>query len=160
MKKFTQKFASYIMVFLMGLGLVAPALAAAPTYATAGNSAPTTFGAEAAILTGCAQQGNDGSGGGVACIVILVVDILSVLIGIVGVIGIVIVGIQYLTAGGNEEQVRKAKRRLFEIVLGLALYAVAYLFAKWLLPNFDNSNNGGSSPVSSAIPYLIAAIGV
>lgn len=66
----------------------------------------------------------------------LVVDIMTIGIGILGVIGITVVGIQYLTAGGSEEKTRKAKRRLFEIVIGLVAYVIIYTFLRWLLPNF------------------------
>ena len=104
MKKIAQKFTALIAAFMMGIGMLAPAIQAAPVYA-AGPT--TTFGAQAAILTGCAKEGEDGQGGGIKCIIKLIVDILSVLIGIVGVIGIVWVGIQYMTAGGNEEKTRK-----------------------------------------------------
>ena len=147
MRKIMQKFFTITTVFLMGVGLVAPALSTTPAYAT---SEVTTFGAKAAILTGCAGAEN-GQGEGIKCVVRLVVDILSVLIGIVGVIGIVVVGIQYLTAGGNEEQTRKAKRRLFEIVIGLVAYAIAYALLAWLLPGFSPSDNNTS--------FLITAIG-
>ena len=59
---------------------------------------------------------------------------MSIGIGILGVIGITIVGIQYLTAGGSEEKTRKAKRRMFEIVIGIVAYVLLYWFLKWLLP--------------------------
>ena len=62
---------------------------------------------------------------------------MSIGVGILGVLGIVIVGIQYLTAGGNEEQTRKAKRRMFEIVIGLVAYVLVYAFLKFLLPTFQ-----------------------
>ena len=55
-------------------------------------------------------------------------------VGILGVIGIMIAGIQYLTAKGNEEQVKKAKRRIGEIVLGLAAFVTLYVVISWLLP--------------------------
>ena len=38
------------------------------------------------------------------------------------------------TAGGSEEKTRKAKRRMFEIVIGLVAYVVLYAFVKWLIP--------------------------
>lgn len=87
------------------------------------------FAAETAILNG--DQGIKG-------VIELVVNILSVLVGVVGIIGIVIVGIQYMTAGGNEEKTRKAKRRLFEIVIGMVAYALIAVALNWLLPNFNN----------------------
>lgn len=90
------------------------------------------FAAETAILDG--NQGIEG-------VIRLVIDIFSILIGIVGVIGIVVVGVQYMTAGGNEEKTRKAKRRLFEIVIGLAAYAAGYALLSWLLPNFTGNGS-------------------
>lgn len=89
----------------------------------------TKFAAETAILDG--SQGIKG-------VIVFVVNILSVLVGVVGIIGIVIVGIQYMTAGGNEEKTRKAKRRLFEIVIGMVAYALIAVVLNWLLPNFNN----------------------
>ena len=131
MKKVIQKITAAIMVFMMGVGMVAPALQATPAYADKYGESE-----RAAILTGCADaEGTEGGNGkGIICVVQLVVNIMSVLIGVVGVIGIVIVGLQYLTAGGNEEQVRKAKRRLFEIIIGLVAYAFVYALAQWILP--------------------------
>ena len=82
---------------------------------------------KAIILTGCADRED-----GVMCIIELVRDILSIGVGILGVIGISVVGIQYLTAGGNEEKTRKAKHRLFEIILGLAVYAVLAVLVSFL----------------------------
>ena len=104
------------------------------------------FAAETAIL-----HDSSGNSLGIQEVILLVVDILSILIGIVGVIGIVYMGIQYMTAGGNEEKTRKAKRRLFEIVIGLAAYAAGYALLKWLLPNFN--------PGSDATSALITLIG-
>lgn len=147
MKKIAQKFLSLFVAFLMGVGLVAPTLTATPVYAD-GESG------QAAILTDCASK-EAGGGEGIRCVVLLVVNILSVLVGIVGVIGIVIVGIQYLTAGGSEEQTRKAKRRLFEIVIGIALYVLIAVLLNWLIPNFDASESG-----SSSLPTFIASLGV
>lgn len=71
-------------------------------------------------------------GESILSIVNLVIDILSVSVGILGVIGISVVGIQYLTAGGNEEKTRKAKRRMVEIVLGIVIYIMLYWILKWL----------------------------
>ena len=64
--------------------------------------------------------------------------VMTIGIGILGVIGISITGIQYLTAGGSEEKTRKAKRRMFEIVIGLVAYVLIYAALKWLLPSFGS----------------------
>jgi len=77
-------------------------------------------------LSGCTQNP-------VICVVELGMNIMSVVAGILVVIGIVVVGIQYMTAGGNEAQLTKAKRRMLEIVIGAVLYACLYPLAHWFL---------------------------
>ena len=64
---------------------------------------------------------------------------MSVCVGILGVIGITVVGIQYLTAGGSEEKVKKSKRRMLEIVIGIVAYVILYSALKWLLPSFNGA---------------------
>ena len=154
MKKIAQKILPVFAAILMGLSLIpTQVFAAAP--ATPAISPVTTFGAEekkveAAILKGCAGKETD-SGEGILCIVFLVLNIMNVLVGVLGIIGIVVVGIQYLTAGGNEEQVRKAKRRLFEIVIGLALYALIAALINWLVPVGTPSDNSDTSSIVTSI---------
>ena len=132
MKLVKQKILPVIVSILMGLGLVAPTFNTVPVYADDDDDKT-----QAAILTGCAsEEDSKGGGAGITCIVRLVANIMSVIIGIAGIIGIVVVGIQYLTAGGNEEQTRKAKRRLFEIIIGIAVYALGYSLLNWLLPGY------------------------
>lgn len=122
------KFATIITtIALVIAGVGAPIVAMSPANVFAADGKP-----EAAILTGCAKEGGEES---IMCILNLAVDILSIGVGIFGVIGISVSGIQYLTAGGNEEKTRKAKRRLFEIVIGLAAYVVIYSLLRWLLPS-------------------------
>ena len=75
---------------------------------------------------------DDGKGSSITHILNLVVDIMTIGVGILGVVGISIVGIQYLTAGGNEEKTRKAKRRLLEIVIGLIVYAIFVAILEFL----------------------------
>lgn len=86
-------------------------------------------GVDTAIIK--CDPAND-KGQSVIAILNIVLDIMTVCIGIVAAVGIAIVGVQYMTAGDNEEQVRKSKRRLFEIVLGLAAYVLIYALLKWL----------------------------
>lgn len=80
--------------------------------------------------------GSNGEAGGIEGTLKLVVNIMSVGVGILAAIGIAVVGIQYITAGGNEEQTRKAKRRMFEIVIGVLAYVLLYALLSWLLPGF------------------------
>ena len=88
-------------------------------------------------LSGGDQYCDDGNGQGVMDILKLIVNVLSVIIGALGIVGIVIVGIQYMSSGGNEEKMRKAKRRMVEIVLGLVAYALVYVLLRFLAPGFN-----------------------
>ena len=87
---------------------------------------------DTSILSSCDCDGGN-KGGAITNTLKLVIDIMSIGIGILGVVGISVVGIQYLTAGGNEEKTKKAKRRLFEIVLGLVVYVAFAVLMNWLL---------------------------
>ena len=138
-----QKLLTSLAALILGLFVaVAPLAFSTPTFAADGTTSCTCDGGgtgtmtEGAILSYC----DCGHGESVKAVINLVINILSVGVGIIGAAGITIVGIQYLTAGGNEEQTRKAKRRLLEIVLGLAFYAVAYALLAWLLPGFGNNS--------------------
>ena len=83
----------------------------------------------------------DTDGDSIFDILRLVVNIMTIGIGILGIIGITVVGVQYLTAGGDEEQTRKAKRRMFEIILGLVIYAAFFAILNWLLPGFSEATD-------------------
>ena len=72
--------------------------------------------------------------GGVWHILSLILDLLSMGIGILGVIGISVAGVQFLTSKGNPEQAGKAKTRIFQLVIGLAMYALLFVGLEWLLP--------------------------
>ena len=105
-----------LMTVCFGLGLGQPAFAA------------KCGGADTSLIE-C-----DDSEGGIWHILSLAVDILSIGVGILGVIGILVAGIQFLTSKDNVAQNQKAKTRLFQITIGLAVYAVVFVFVEWLLP--------------------------
>ena len=106
-----------------------------PVYAAECDCPDGSKGVKTAILSGGCSCDN-GQGSEVIRILNLVVSILTIGIGILGVVGITVVGIQYLTAGGSEEKTRKAKRRLFEIVIGLVAYVLIYALLSFLIPDF------------------------
>lgn len=108
----------------------------APVMATECDCPDGSKGVKTAILSGgCSCDPGDGSE--IMRILNLVASIMTIGVGILGVLGITIVGIQYLTAGGSEEKTRKAKQRLFEIVIGLVVYVVIYALLSWLIPGFQ-----------------------
>lgn len=113
------------------LGLVATVvLITASFFVTNSALAANSCGGVETSIIEC--EDDDGKGSGIFHILNLVVDIMTIGVGVLGVVGISVVGIQYLTAGGSEEKTRTAKRRMNEIIIGLAIYAVFYAILKWL----------------------------
>ena len=77
---------------------------------------------------------DDDKGCGIYRVLDLVIDVLSIGIGIAAVVGISLSGITYMTAVGNPQKTTTAKRRIAEIVIGVALYALLYAVLNFLLP--------------------------
>ena len=112
------------------LMMLAPLAFRAPAFADGESTTDNCY--HGAILEVC----DDNEGSGVISILNMVVNIFTVAIGILAAVGIAITGTQYLTAGPNEEKTRKAKRRLIEIIIGVAAYVLIYSLLVWLLPDF------------------------
>lgn len=88
-------------------------------------------GSCASILTGfCDEDGTSDLGG----IIGMIITILTGLIVVAGTIGIIICGFLWMTARDNEVQVLKAKKRISEIVVGLAIWVLLALLANLFLP--------------------------
>lgn len=75
-------------------------------------------------------------------LLMLIVKILFYGLGAAAVVGVVVAGILYLTARDNENQVTKAKTRLFEIVIGLVAWALMWTVLHFLIPGFDDNAVG------------------
>lgn len=62
---------------------------------------------------------------GVWAIAFAVIDMLLYLAGIVAVVSIIIAGISYITAAGNAESITKARKRIVNSLIGLAIVIIA-----------------------------------
>lgn len=124
MKKYCTKISTFIIGSLL---MLMPLLSTGPVFADDGdNCVDTTF------------FGRQCGSAGIISVLKVIVNVMSAGIVALAIVGIVISGVQYLTAGGNEEQIKKSKRRIFEIVIGIAAYALLYGFLSWLLPDFPS----------------------
>lgn len=75
---------------------------------------------------------------GIKNLLLLITRILFYGLGAAAVIGVVVAGIMYLTARDNEQQVTKAKQRLFNVAIGLVAWALMWTVLHWLIPGFDD----------------------
>lgn len=112
-----------------------------------------TCGGVATSIISC-EEGGDG---GVVHILRLAIDILSIGVGILAVVGISWSGVQYLTAREDTGRATKAKRRLFEIVIGIVLFVSVWGLLEWLLPGSRFGQNG---VVESGISISYSGAGV
>jgi|GEM_PF-4210344 len=69
----------------------------------------------------------------------LVLNVMTAGVGILATIGLVISGIQWGTAIDKEQQIVMAKSRIFNIVIGLVMWALMWLVLSWLIPGFEGS---------------------
>lgn len=122
------------MIVTCGMMLLSPVMSGGVVMAEDDNCVPAN------IFKDEQYRCEKGDGSGIKNLLKYAVNVLTIGVGILAAIGIAVSGVQYLTAGGNEEQTRKAKRRLFEIVIGVVAYGLIYAALFWLLPGFNGTN--------------------
>lgn len=154
-----------VMVVVLGLFSVGQVAWAVPI-SDAGAGDSTSGGGEGSVggasgpKDDCVQTTFFGEvcgreGEGIYKILNVALQTLTYGVGILGVLGLVVVSIQYITAGGNDQQIAKAKERIVQIVIGLAIYAVMFTLLQWLLPGgvlHQTSGGGGGSSQQPAAP--------
>ncbi len=62
-----------------------------------------------------------------------ILNVLSVIVGIIAVIMIIIGGFHYITSGGSDEKVKKAKNTILYAIIGLIVVALAQIIVKFVL---------------------------
>lgn len=82
----------------------------------------------------------------------LVVTIMTAGAGILAIGGIVYGSVMYTTAGGNQEQVKKARGILTNVVIGIVAFAAMWALLQWLLPGGVLNGAGGGSSSSPTQP--------
>ncbi len=90
--------------------------------------------------------------------------IISVVLGLLGVIFLILLiysGWVWMTAGGEEEKINKAKRILINAVVGLVITLSAYAIASFLLNAIGDAttNSGGSTNGSVTTEALSGSLG-
>jgi hypothetical protein len=62
------------------------------------------------------------------------INVLSALVGLGSIIMIIIAGIQYSAAGDNAQSIQSAKKKITNVLIGLAAYISFYAITNWLIP--------------------------
>ena len=69
-------------------------------------------------------------------------DIIGIILGFLGLIAVVIIligGFMWMTAGGNEERVKKGRQFIINGVIGLVIILAAYAIAKFVIENLQTA---------------------
>ncbi|PJA47475.1 hypothetical protein CO172_01175 [Candidatus Uhrbacteria bacterium CG_4_9_14_3_um_filter_36_7] len=126
----------FATLFLLSLAL--PSLSLAQTASTTNNPNPGPLDRLKNVAEGPYGAVDETS---VATIVGTIARVIMSLLGIVFVILIIVSGYQWMTAGGNEEDAKKAKQRMTNAVIGLVI-----VLSAWAIWSFANTFLIGSGP--------------
>lgn len=101
-------------------------------------------GAKTSILD-CAENDN-----GTWPILRLVTEILFGIAAVGGTIGLIIAGVQYLTAKDSDDQVKAAKKRIFNTVIGIVFFVLIFGAFELLAPKGFESENVEIASISAS----------
>ncbi len=79
-------------------------------------------------------------------------QIIRVALGFLGVIAVVIIllgGFKWMTAGGNDDKLKKAKQLLFSGIIGLVIILSAYAVASFVISSLVTATSNTTSSSSS-----------
>ena len=81
-------------------------------------------------------------------IVATVIELVLGFLGIIFVILMIFSGYQWMTAAGNEEQVKKATARIKNAVIGLIIVVFAYAITAFVFKNLSGGNSNDSTTLT------------
>ena len=74
-----------------------------------------------------------------------VADIINVALGLLGIVAVVIMligGFEWMTAGGNEDKVADARKRIFAGIIGLAIIMSSWALTSFVLQKLQDATLG------------------
>jgi hypothetical protein len=92
------------------------------------------------------------AGLGEADLVDTIASIIRIALGFLGVIAVVIIllgGFKWMTAGGNDDKVKEAKKLIFSGIIGLVIIISAYAIASFVIDSIVSATSGSLSDSSS-----------
>jgi len=96
-----------------------------------------TCGGVPTSIVSCEQAGGENATieqTGVWGILLIAINILTGLVALAAVVGVVYGSVLYTSAGGNQEQVKKAMGIITNVVIGVIAYALMYSVSNFLIP--------------------------
>lgn len=88
----------------------------------------------------------------------IVANIISVVLGLLGILFVVLMifsGYQWMTAGGNEETVKKAQGRIKNAIIGLIIIVMAYAITAFVFKSLPGGPGGPTPSDSTGTPVPV-----
>lgn len=117
---------------VLGAFLLVPVVSLLPTSSSLAQQ--TCGGVQTAIIS-CNQSGGDQvENTGLWGILLIAVNILTAGVGVLALAGIVYGAVLYTSAGGNPEQVKKARTIFTNVVIGVVAFAGMFTLLNFIVP--------------------------
>ncbi len=143
----SKKHIGYILGVVMALSFGAIALMGVHEVSAQALTADELFGGSADGDTFATTAGL-----GEADLVDTIAQIIRIALGFLGVIAVVIIllgGFKWMTAGGNDEKVKEAKKLIFSGIIGLVIIISAYAIASFVIDSIISATSGSSDAAVS-----------
>lgn len=144
----SKKHVGYFLGAVMALTIGTVALMGVSDVSAQTLTADELFGGEAGGDTTFATT----AGLGEADLIDTIAQIIRIALGFLGIIAVVIIllgGFKWMTAGGNDDKVKEAKKLIFSGIIGLVIIISAYAIATFVIDSIINATAGSAeAPVS------------
>lgn len=141
MNTLSKKYVGYGLGIVLALALMIPAVLSFSHPAFAAAVQPSEmFGDSTGAADGNAFADTAGLSSG--SLVDTISSIIRVALGFLGVIAVVIIllgGFKWMTSGGNEEKVKKAKQLIFQGIIGLVIVMSSYAIASFVIQSISTA---------------------
>jgi hypothetical protein len=130
--KIKQKIVAFLFVAVASLGVSAAALSPVQAQQKCGEVDTSIIGGD--VCNGVNEKSGNAEDSAAWKILLLVLNIMTAGVGILAVGGIVYGAILYTTSSDSQEQTKKAKDVIRNVVIGILAYAGMYLLLNFLIP--------------------------
>jgi hypothetical protein len=122
----------YKKLYIAVAGLLLAATIFAGVFVSSADA--LTCGVLPTSICDAADKGGNVKGTGTWLLLKLGVQIMTAGVAILAIIGIIYAAVLYTSAGPNQEQVKKAKDMLRNVVIGIIAFALMAALLQWLVP--------------------------
>ena len=134
---FTNKIPTFLLVLVLTT-LVLPLTAQAQTIST--DQADSIQDQSSAFRQEAGFSGDVSIGGVVATVIKAAMGFLAIIFIVI----LIINGFKWMTAGGNEEQVKQAQQAIKRAIIGLIIVVAAYSITYFVFDVLSDAGSGGS----------------